>query len=179
MGLQSLSVRFTIFLSLSVTASTSASSSLFSSLKSSPPPLPSIPKATPSDLLSLLGPTSSRTSSINPLVAKELKSCFKFLVPFTPIKRPEIEICDAFSYRRSLKDKKFNSDKSKIREDNELIWWPPEPVLEVARLAVDSGGDPDAIYRALDPTMFPVPDVEGSKENKCELTRTPYGRRFI
>ncbi|ESR46651.1 hypothetical protein CICLE_v10001711mg [Citrus x clementina] len=175
MGLQSLSVRFTIFLSLSVTASTSASSSLFPSLKSPPPPLPSIPKATPSDLLSLLGPTSS----INPLVAKELKSCFKFLVPFTPIKRPEIEFCDAFSYRRSLKDKKFNSDKSKIREDNELIWWPPEPVLELARLAVDSGGDPDAIYRALDPTMFPVPDVEGSKENKCELTRTPYGRRFI
>lgn len=78
-----------------------------------------------------------------------------------------------------MKDKKFNSDKSKIREDNELIWWPPEPVLELARLAVDSGGDPDAIYRALDPTMFPVPDVEGSKENKCELTRTPYGRRFI
>lgn len=55
-----------------------------------------------------------------------------------------------------MKDKKFNSDKSKIREDNELIWWPPEPVLELARLAVDSGGDPDAIYRALDPTMFPV-----------------------
>lgn len=24
-----------------------------------------------------------------------------------------------------------------------------------------------------------VPDVEGSKEDKCELTRTPYGRRFI
>lgn len=24
-----------------------------------------------------------------------------------------------------------------------------------------------------------MPDVEGSKENKCELTRTPYGRRFI
>lgn len=55
-----------------------------------------------------------------------------------------------------MKDKKFDSDKSEKREDNELIWWPPEPVLELARLAVDSGGDPDAIYRALDPTMFPV-----------------------
>ncbi|KAM7469773.1 hypothetical protein LguiA_007956 [Lonicera macranthoides] len=24
-----------------------------------------------------------------------------------------------------------------------------------------------------------VPDIEGSKEDRCELTRTPYGRRFI
>ncbi|KAI3810508.1 hypothetical protein L1987_20124 [Smallanthus sonchifolius] len=27
--------------------------------------------------------------------------------------------------------------------------------------------------------MSQVPDVEGSNENRCELTRTPYGRRFI
>ncbi|GJN10716.1 hypothetical protein PR202_ga28833 [Eleusine coracana subsp. coracana] len=50
--------------------------------------------------------------------------------------------------------------------------------MDLARLAVDSGGDPGAIHRALDPTMLSVPDVEGSLENKCELTRTPYGRRF-
>jgi len=24
-----------------------------------------------------------------------------------------------------------------------------------------------------------VPDIEGSKEDRCELTRTPYGRLFI
>lgn len=65
------------------------------------------------------------------------------------------------------------------REEDELVWWPPRPVLELARLAVDSGGDPAAIQRALDPTMITVPDVEGSKEDRCELTRTPYGRRFI
>lgn len=62
---------------------------------------------------------------------------------------------------------------------NELLWWPPAPVMELAHLAVDSGGDPGAIHRALDPAMIPVPDVEESKENRCELTRTPYGRRFI
>lgn len=28
-------------------------------------------------------------------------------------------------------------------------------------------------------SMLQVPDVEESKENRCELTRTPYGRRFI
>lgn len=51
--------------------------------------------------------------------------------------------------------------------------------MELARLAVDSGGDPAAIQRALDPTILPVPDIEGSKKNRCELTRTPYGRQFI
>ncbi|KAF2316854.1 hypothetical protein GH714_042195 [Hevea brasiliensis] len=73
----------------------------------------------------------------------------------------------------------LSSKKKNLREENELIWWPPEPVLELARLAVDSGSDPDAIHRVLDPTVLPIPDVEGSKENRCELTRTPYGRRFI
>ena len=42
------------------------------------------------------------------------------------------------------------------REEDELVWWPPQPVLELARLAVDSGGDPAAIQRALDPTMITV-----------------------
>lgn len=69
--------------------------------------------------------------------------------------------------------------KSQRQEENELVWWPPESVQELARLAFDSGGDPDSIYPALDPTMLTVPDVEGSKENRCQLTRTPYGRRFI
>lgn len=59
-----------------------------------------------------------------------------------------------------------------------MVMWPPAPILDLARLAVDSGGDPGAIHRALDPTMLPVPDVEGSQKNKCHLTRTPYGRRF-
>lgn len=42
------------------------------------------------------------------------------------------------------------------REEDELIWWPPQSVLDLARLAVDSGGDPAAIHRILDPTVFPV-----------------------
>jgi len=63
-------------------------------------------------------------------------------------------------------------------EADEVVMWPPAPVMELARITVDSGGDPGAIHRALDPTMLPVPDVEGSQKNKCQLTRTPYGRRF-
>ncbi|VAH26607.1 unnamed protein product [Triticum turgidum subsp. durum] len=59
-----------------------------------------------------------------------------------------------------------------------MVMWPPAPVLELALLAVDSGGDPGAIHRLLDPTMLPVPDIEGTKKSKCHLTRTPYGRRF-
>ncbi|KAE8702663.1 tafazzin-like [Hibiscus syriacus] len=169
LGIPSLSLRFSIFISFSFAAS--SSSPFFSSKLQPPPPSSSssIPKATPSDLLSLLG-APSQSSSVNPLVANELKSCFNFLVPFNPIKNsPDSKF--PFS-RRSLL-------KSPRDKENDLVWWPPEPVLELARLAFDSGGDPDSIHRALDPTVLPVPDVEGSKEDKCELTRTPYGRRFI
>lgn len=65
------------------------------------------------------------------------------------------------------------------RREDELIWWPPESVLELARLAFDSGGDPAAVHRALDPKLLPVPDIEGSNKCRCQLTRTPYGRHFI
>ncbi|GAV83912.1 hypothetical protein CFOL_v3_27357 [Cephalotus follicularis] len=163
MGKPSLCFKFTIFVSLSLTVTTSSSLPLFQNILSQSTATP-IPKATPSDLLSLLGP-KPKSSTLNPLVAQQLNSCLKFLVPFTPLR-----------YQSNQSSLRL---ASKSREENQLIWWPPEPVLDLARLAVDSGGDPHAIHRALDPTMIPVPDVEGSKENQCELTRTPYGRRFI
>ncbi|XP_010431184.1 PREDICTED: U-box domain-containing protein 30-like [Camelina sativa] len=43
---------------------------------------------------------------------------------------------------------------SKVEDENSLIWWPPEPILELARLVVDSGGDPGSIQRVLDPKMI-------------------------
>ncbi|XP_021816948.1 uncharacterized protein LOC110759218 isoform X2 [Prunus avium] len=177
MGKPSLSLGLTIFVSLSLTAS---SYSISSSSSCSPiflkPSSPSTsPKATPSDLLSLLG-SKSQSSTINPLVAQELSSCFKFLVPFTPNVN---KLCQQKYPNRKVLNLKQKGDLCQREEEDELVWWPPQPVLELARLAVDSGGDPAAIQRALDPTMITVPDVEGSKVNRCELTRTPYGRRFI
>lgn len=41
-------------------------------------------------------------------------------------------------------------------EENEAVWWPPVAVMELARIAVDSGGDVGAIQRALDPAIIPV-----------------------
>ncbi|KAG5056078.1 hypothetical protein JHK85_008588 [Glycine max] len=163
----SVSFRLALFLSFSLTASSSL------------PPLPVfskryapssslIPKATPSDLLSLLG-SKPQSSAVNPEVARDLKSCFKFLVPFSPVHPRHRKL--------GLGRPKLTSPTR--RDKNKLIWWPPEPVLELARLAVDSGGDPAAIHRLLDPTIIQVPDCEGSKDERCELTRTPYGRRFI
>lgn len=163
-----LSFRFALFLSFSLTASSSAP--LFLSKLSSP----STPRATPSDLLSVLG-SKSESLNVNPVVARELRSCFKFLVPFSPN-------CVKLNHNQRSPRRTLALTKSTVRsqrEENELIWRPPEPVLELARLAVDSGGDPAAIQRLLDPTIIPVPDIEGSKESRCELTRTPYGRRFI
>jgi hypothetical protein len=149
MSRPSLPLRLTFLLSLSLTASYSSSLPFFhkpSSLS------PSTPKATPSDLLSLLGP-KPQSSTINPLVAQDLKSCLKFLVPFTPTK-PKMESRKCLGTRRELGLSQIGARSR--REEDELIWWPPEPVLELARLAVDSGGDPAAIHRALDPTIIAV-----------------------
>jgi len=144
MSYPSITFRFALFLSFSLTSSTSF------------PPLPVFSKryapsssftskATPSDLLSLLG-SKNQSSSVNPVVACELKSCFKFLVPFSPVDPPHRKLGFARPKHAGLT----------WRNQNELIWWPPEAVLELARIAVDSGGDPDAIHRLLDPTIIPV-----------------------
>lgn len=152
MAKSSVSLQFTIVFSLSLSAAYSISSSSLKSL--SPSAGSGAPKATPSDLLSLLGP-KRRSSAVNPLVAQELKSCFKFLVPFTP-NRNETVRGSWFSHRRSLRSDRNGGRTTREEEENELVWWPPRPVLELARLAVDSGGDPGAIHRALDPTIIPV-----------------------
>nr|XP_027188104.1 uncharacterized protein LOC101497501 isoform X2 [Cicer arietinum] len=163
-----------LLFSFSVTSSSSFPQTPFSSKRYSLLLLQSSsissPKATPSDLLSLLGPTP-HSKTVNPVVARQLKSCLKFMVPFSPTLDAEPP--------RHRKLGRAELTGPNRRYDNDMIWWPPEPVLELARLAVDSGGDPAAIHRLLDPTIIPVPDVEGSNEEKCQLTRTPYGRRFI
>ncbi|CAN1783953.1 hypothetical protein LINPERHAP1_LOCUS16439 [Linum perenne] len=166
MGNPTSSLSFSLVVLLSISLTSSSPSRIF--LKSRSPSRPSFPKATPSDLLSVLG-SPSQSSRVNPLVSQELRSCLKFLVPFS---RLPIDS----SSRRSLRSERLNDRRE---EENQLVWRPPEPVLELARLAVDSGGDPDSIHRALDPAVIRVPDVEGTVEDRCELTRTPYGRRFI
>ncbi|XP_055816679.1 uncharacterized protein LOC129886150 [Solanum dulcamara] len=163
------SFKFAFFFSLSLASSYTVTSTptfySFRKLKLRSSASPPVPKASAADLLALLGPPQ-QASAVNSQEARQLRSCFKFLVPFCPSTQT--------SNRRSLSD-----DRRSISEENELIWWPPAQVMELARLAVDSGGDTASIQRTLDPTVIPVPDIEGSKEDRCELTRTPYGRLFI
>ncbi|XP_015063198.1 uncharacterized protein LOC107008604 isoform X1 [Solanum pennellii] len=158
------SFKFAFFFSLSLAASYTVTSTptFYSFRKIKLRASPSVPKASVADLLALLGPPQ-QALAVNSQEARQLRSCFKFLVPFSPTPN-----------RRSLSD-----DPRSINEQNELIWWPPAPVMELARIAVDSGGDTASVQRTLDPTVIPVPDIEGSKEDRCELTRTPYGRQFI
>lgn len=180
------SIKLVFLLSLSFSAASSSSSYTFPSLSSpkssssriflkpfsKPNSQTPKSKASASDLLSVLG-TPQQASSINTYEAQQLRSCFKFLVPFSPTQSgPDPVVRSA---RRTL----VSWPDFRKKEENELVWWPPAPVMELARLAVDSGGDPAAIELALDPTIIPVPDIEGSKENRCKLTRTPYGWRFI
>ncbi|KAG8390986.1 hypothetical protein BUALT_Bualt01G0140800 [Buddleja alternifolia] len=175
----SLPLKFAFLFSLSLAGASSAS--LFPKKKlsienpntnnispspSAPAPINNPKAATVSDLLSLLGPTQQH--SLNPQVAQQLFSCFKFLVPY-----------NLQTTRRSLTTTTKLSLPRKEEDIDDLILSPPPPVLELARLALDSGADPAAIHRALDPTIITVPDVEGSNEDRCQLTRTPYGRLFI
>ncbi|GAA0147316.1 hypothetical protein LIER_07047 [Lithospermum erythrorhizon] len=146
-------------ISLSFAAASTTSPSFLNPHSTSSPP-----HATTSDLLNILGPIE-QSSLVNAQLSQQLWSCFKFLVPFSKSQR---------STHRSL-----SSCITPEEEVDQLIYWPPAPVMELARLAVDSGGYPDSIHRALDPIPITVPDVEGCKEYQCELTRTPYGRRFI
>ncbi|KAL9271218.1 hypothetical protein AKJ16_DCAP18244 [Drosera capensis] len=155
-------------LNLAVVVVSFAASSTFSS---PPPP----PKATTADLISVLGPVRLSTK-VNPVVAKNLRSCFKFLVPFDP--RSEWEKNWWIGRFGDRKRGRKGRGRDEERED-ELVWEPPRAVMELARIVVDSGGDVGSVHRRLDPTMIPVPDVEDCKEEKCVLTRTPYGRCFI
>ncbi|KAJ4877671.1 Uncharacterized protein Rs2_42689 [Raphanus sativus] len=149
-------IRFTILVSFSLAA---AASSFKLSASHSPPP--SRPRATADDLLAVLGQPSAAACTVTPTVSRELRSRLRFLVPFQPRKpKPDSGRCPG----------KINT----VEDENSLVWWPPEAVLELARLAVDSGGDPGSIHRALDPAIIPVP-----RTNECHLTRTPYGRHFI
>ncbi|XP_062189914.1 uncharacterized protein LOC133892941 [Phragmites australis] len=157
----SLKLAFTISLAVSFSVSCCTSSA---SSPSSPPS----PQTVAADLLSVLaGPRAA--ARVPAAEASRLRSCLRALSPVSPA-APK-----ATPWRGSRKVLLEGCDAA---EADEMVMWPPAPVMELARLAVDSGGDPGAIHRALDPTMLPVPDVEGSQEHKCQLTRTPYGRRF-
>ncbi|XP_077218962.1 T-box protein [Tasmannia lanceolata] len=160
MGNPSLPLKFVFVFSFSLAVSSSPSSvKSFSS-----------PKRVASDLISLLG-SQEQAARINANEAEDLRSCLRFLVPFSP------NSTQKFLRRRDILAR--HDDQMKRGEDDAHVWWPPAPVMDLARLAVDSAGDPAAIHRALDPTVLSVPDVEGCKKDRCELTRTPYGWRFI
>lgn len=135
------SFKFAFFFSLSLAASYTVTSTptFYSFRKIKLRASPSVPKASVADLLALLGPPQ-QALAVNSQEARQLRSCFKFLVPFSPTPN-----------RRSLSD-----HRRSINQQNELIWWPPAPVMELARIAVDSGGDTASVQRTLDPTVIPV-----------------------
>ncbi|KAL8192593.1 hypothetical protein R6Q57_027778 [Mikania cordata] len=182
MGMSSLTSSLPLKFAFILSFSLSATSSPITTFKSNLPPIRRFnsdkPSASPKDILSLLG-TPQQASSVHPQIASQLQSCFKFLVPFNPVttvlpaSHPDLGV----RFPRRTLNTKHRCDS--LSHENELVWSPPAPVFEIARLAFDSGGDPGSIQRTLDPSIIQVPDVEGSNENRCELTRTPYGRRFI
>ncbi|KAL0422054.1 UNVERIFIED_CONTAM: hypothetical protein Slati_3228300 [Sesamum latifolium] len=128
--------------------------------------------------LSLAGAASFTTgSAASFLFPRKPRTKASYTLSHQPGPKLPSRTCSPFSAHPRRQSPSTLSRSGK--EIDELILSPPAHVLELARLAVDSGGDPGAIHRTLDPTTIPVPDVEGSNEDQCELTRTPYGRRFV
>ncbi|KAF3785008.1 hypothetical protein EJ110_NYTH10599 [Nymphaea thermarum] len=142
------------------------------------------PATVAADLVSLLG-SEQEAARVDAEVARELRSCLRFLAPLSK-NTLLLEVPDGDSFPLPRRGKVEDNEpwwwRNQHRLDeaiDELVRWPPSSVMELARLAVDSGGDPAAIQMWLDPTMHPVPNVEGCNEDECQLTRTTYGRRFI
>lgn len=108
------------------------------------------PQAVAADLLSVLaGPRAA--ARVPAAEASRLHACLRFLSPVDPA-TAKISSWSRGGSRKFL----LEGRDAGAAEADEMVMWPPAPVMEMARLAVDSGGDPGAIHRALDPTMLPV-----------------------
>jgi len=142
----SLKLAFTLSLAVSFSVSCCASSSS----SSSPGTSASSPQAVAADLLSVLaGPRAA--ARVPAAEASRLHACLRFLAPANPT-ASKVSSWSRGGPRKFL----LEGCDAGAAEADEMVMWPPAPVLELARLAVDSGGDPGAIHRALDPTMLPV-----------------------
>ncbi|CAI9283383.1 unnamed protein product [Lactuca saligna] len=120
---------------------------------------PSTTTATAGDIHTLLG-TPQQVASVDPQVVVELQSCFKFIIPFNPTTNTPPDYCFNLINRlsQSLTESGIRFPRHTLNDaesyQNELIWSPPAPMLEIARLAFDSGGDLGSIQGTLDPTMI-------------------------
>ncbi|GKC87092.1 hypothetical protein Tco_1147741 [Tanacetum coccineum] len=144
MKVSSIPMKLALIISFSLTASSYSEPPSLRKFISKKPQV----KATARDILSLLG-TQKQASSVHPQIATQLQSCFNFLVPFTP----------TTTHSNLLINRKIQSVVVNDYENDDVnvkVWAPPESVLEIARLAFDSGGDPGSIQRTLDPTMLYV-----------------------
>ncbi|RLM84422.1 uncharacterized protein C2845_PM04G33560 [Panicum miliaceum] len=160
-----LTISLAVSFSISCCATPSSPSSHTSASSRSPAPSP---QAVAAVLLSILaGPRAA--AQVPAAEATRLRACLRFLSPVNPAVS-KVSSWSGGGYRKFL----LEGRDAGAAEADEMVMWPPAPVMDLARLAVDSGGDPGAVHRALDPTMLPVPDVEGSQKNKCQLTRTPF-----
>ena len=158
----SLKLAFTLSLAVSFSVSCCASSS-----SSSPRTSASSPEGVAADLLSVLG--GPRAAARVPTAeASRLRACLRFLAPANPTTAPKVSSWSRGGPRKFLLER----CDAGTAEADEMVMWPPAPVLELARLAVDSGGDPGAIHRALDPTMLPVSVyVQFSHSGKGKIKR--------
>ncbi|KAL3688868.1 hypothetical protein R1sor_015177 [Riccia sorocarpa] len=120
------------------------------------------------DLLALFGGKAA-ASSVELSRAKELRACVRRLVPSSPFLGSKSE---------KLMGDEFLEYKSSRPQSLWSVESPPAAVKQLARSAVEWGGDLNVVMKELESTNYSIPDVERINEDKCSLTKFEYGRRF-
>lgn len=149
-----------------------------------------------------------RAGNLTAARAGELRSCVRPLVPYHEISPSSGCVLDDESYavpstrrrRRRLQESQFAMPQFSSVDDlfevnamlvnggdidgdarekmERLAQWPPPEILQLAKRAVEFGGDPSAVLTELSPIRHSVPDVENSTAERCSLTKYDYGNRF-
>ncbi|CAM6115491.1 unnamed protein product [Calypogeia fissa] len=133
------------------------------------------------DLFALFGGPLA-ASHVEKSRAKELLDCVRVLAPdlnSSPLDC-DSDLDDATLTDEELQEGIFRNGGEKWRNTDfkKKISSPPAAVRDLASKTVEWGGDPTVVMNALGPKSYPVPDVEGSTEQRCTLTKYDDGRRF-
>ncbi|KAL2630984.1 hypothetical protein R1flu_015670 [Riccia fluitans] len=114
------------------------------------------------DLLALFGGEEA-ASSVELSRAKELRACVRSLVSGSPFPGPKAP--------RIMGDELSGQSLRSVES-------PPVAIKQLARSAVEWGGDLNVILNELEPMNYSIPDIERIDEDGCSLTKFDFGRRF-
>ncbi|KAJ7551773.1 hypothetical protein O6H91_06G028100 [Diphasiastrum complanatum] len=136
------------------------------------------------DVLAVLGGKEA-AASLNASRAHQLLSDMRFLAPLQGSSLPTQHLIQSITeiHESGSKASLKSGGMELLKQGNHnnmqrLIRSPPSAVAELAKVAVEWAGEPEAVLAKLSPTIYPVPDVEGTAADQCQLAKNTSARRF-